>query len=61
MPNLEIWEWAECQLGNTAKRAQQFNLYGEKRNSEGNKGEDKKREKKEEKGGNRENEGWKSG
>ena len=22
------WAWAECQLGNRAKRAQQFNLHG---------------------------------
>ena len=31
MFNLENWAWADCQLGNIAKRAQQFNLYGEKR------------------------------
>ena len=38
----ENWAWAECQLGNRAKRAQQFNLHGEKRKSGG-----KKREKRE--------------
>ena len=52
MPNLEVWEWAECQLGNTAKRAQQFNLHSEERKSEGKKGKEKKN--KEEKGEKRE-------
>ena len=33
-------------MGDIVKRVHQFNLYGEKRNSEGNKGEDKKRKKK---------------
>ena len=32
-----------CQLGNIAKRAQQFNLLGEKRKTEEKKGEEKKR------------------
>ena len=49
-----------CQLGNIAKRAQQFNLLGEKRKREGKKGEEKKR------GGNRKEikerrKGWKRG
>ena len=48
----------EGQLGNIAQRAQQCNLLGERRKSEGEWGEFKKeREKKEEKGGKREKEG----
>ena len=43
-------------LGNIANRAQQFNLLGEKRKSEGKQGEGKKT-KKEEKGSKREKEG----
>ena len=50
--NLENWDWVECQLGNIAKRVQQFNLHGEKRKSGR-----KKRVKKEEKGEKREREG----
>lgn len=47
------WAWEECQLGNIANRAQQFNLFGEKeRRKKGIRG---KREKKE-KGENREKE-----
>ena len=45
MLNLENWAQSECQLGNIAKRAQQFNLLGEERRSEGKKGEEKKWEK----------------
>ena len=40
---LEIWSWAECQLGNIAKTAQQFSLYGEKRKNEGKKKEEKEK------------------
>ena len=43
MLNLENWAWADCQLGNIAKRAQQFNLHGEERKSEGKKGRKKKK------------------
>ena len=43
MLNLENWAQSECQLGNIAKRAQQFNLLGEKRKCIGKKGEEKKR------------------
>jgi len=57
MLNLEIWAWAEGQLGNIAKRAQQFNLPGERRKSEGKKKGRKKKEKKVEKGREREKEG----
>ena len=41
MLNLENWTWTECQLGNRAKTAQQFNLLGEKRKSEGKNGNKK--------------------
>ena len=44
MLNLENWAWADCQLGNRAKRAQQFNLHGEKREWR-KKGEEKERKK----------------
>ena len=44
MFNLENWAWADCQLGNRAKRAQQFNLHGEKREWR-KKGEEKERKK----------------
>ena len=53
MLNLENWAWAECQLGDIAKRGQQFNLFGEKRKSKGNKGEEEGREKRKGKGGKR--------
>ena len=53
MLNLENWAWAECQLGDIAKRGQQFNLLSEKRKSEGNKGEEEGREKRKGKGGKR--------
>ena len=57
MVNLEIWTWAEGQLGNIAKSARQFNLLGEERRSEVKKGEEKsEREQKEENGGKREKE-----
>ena len=52
MLNLENWAWAEGQLVNIAKRAQQFNLHSEERKSEGKKGKEKKN--KEEKGEKRE-------
>ena len=42
MLNLENWAWADCQLGNIAKRAQQFNLHGEKRKSEGKRRKEKR-------------------
>ena len=45
MHNLENWAWADCQLGNIAKRAQQFNLPGEKRKNEGRKREEEKNNK----------------
>ena len=51
MLNLENWAWAECQLGNTAERAQQFNLHSEKERVKD------KREGKKEKGEKREKEG----
>ena len=41
---LENWSWAECQLGNIAKREQQFSLYGEKGKNVGKKAEDKEKE-----------------
>ena len=44
MLNLENWAWAECQLGNIAKRAQQFNLHIEKKKSEGKKGKRKEKQ-----------------
>lgn len=56
MLNLENWAQAECQLGNIAKRAQQFNLLGEKRKSERKKRRIEKG-KKEEKRRKREKEG----
>ena len=49
MLHLEIWAWAEGELGNIAQRAQQFNLPVERIKSEG-KGGEKEREKKEKKG-----------
>ena len=55
MVNLENWAWAECHLGNIAKRAQQFNLLGVKRKSERKKGEDKRGE------GRENRKGWKRG
>ena len=54
MLSLENWAWAECQLGNIAKRAQQFNLHSE-RESVKDKSENKKEKK--EKGAKREKEG----
>ena len=54
MLSLENWAWAECQLGNIAKRAQQFNLHSE-RKSVKDKSENKKEKK--EKGAKREKEG----
>ena len=48
------------QLGNIAKRAQQFNLVGEKKKEWRKKGE-KKKGKKKEKGGKVERRGWKRG
>ena len=53
MVSLKNWAWAECHLGNIAKRAQQFNLLGVKRKSERKKGEDKRGEGREK--------GWKRG
>ena len=44
MVSLENWAWEECQLGNIANRAQQFNLFGEKKSEE--KRDKRKREKK---------------
>ena len=58
MLNLEIWAWAEGQLGTIAWRAQKFNLLGERRKGEGEKGRIKReRENQQEKGGKREKEG----
>ena len=51
MLKLENGTWADCRLGNIARKAQQFNLLDEKRKSEG-----KRERKKEEKGGEREKE-----
>ena len=42
MLNLKNWAWAECQLGNIAKRAQEFNVLGEKKKMKENR-EEKKR------------------
>ena len=42
MLNLKNWAWAECQLGNIAKRAQEFNVLGEKKKMKENR-EKKKR------------------
>ena len=55
MLNMENRDWAECQLENTAKRAPQFNLHGEKR-VKGKGGRKKEEEEKEEKGEKIENE-----
>ena len=55
MLNLENWASADCQLGNIRKRAQQFNLHGEKR-VKGKGGRKKEEEEKEEKGEKTENE-----
>ena len=49
MLSLENWAWVECQLGNIAKRVQQFNLHGEKRKN-GRKKRKKKREGREKEG-----------
>ena len=54
MLSLENWAWAVCQLGNIAKRAQQFNLHSEK---ERVKDKREKKRKKKEKGEKREKEG----
>ena len=51
--SLENWAWEDCQLRNTAKRAQQLNLHGEKRESEGKKkreGKEKEKRKRKRKG-----------
>ena len=41
MLNLKNWAWAECQLGNIAKRAQEFNVLGEKKKMKENREEKK--------------------
>ena len=58
MLNLEIWAWAEGQLGNIAKRVQQFNLPGERRKSEGKKKGGKKKRKKWRREGKEKRRGW---
>ena len=45
MLNLKNWAWAECQLGNIAKGAQEFNVLGEKNKVKENREKKKRREK----------------
>ena len=45
MLNLKNWAWAECQLGNIAKRAQEFNVLGEKKKMKENREKKKRKEK----------------